>query len=96
MTCYQWEDPQFMDRLAEEYVRFEPYLRQGLTQFLADQGHVVSDTKWFAIGFYNMPGVQKIRDLKTFQLGKIMSIHGTVTRTTEVKPELQIGAFTCT
>ena len=27
MTSYPWEDPCFMDRLAEEYVRFEPYLR---------------------------------------------------------------------
>ena len=39
MTSYNWEDPNFMDRLQGEYVRFEPYLRQGLTMFLADQGH---------------------------------------------------------
>ena len=39
--------------------------------------------------------MQKIRDLKTFNLGKIMSISGTVTRTTEVKPELHIGSFRC-
>ena len=42
-----------------------------------------------------MPAVNKIRDLKTINLGKVMSIQGTVTRTTEVKPELQIGAFRC-
>ena len=36
MSSFVWEDPQFMDRLAGEYVRFEPYLRQGLTMFLAD------------------------------------------------------------
>lgn len=55
----------------------------------------MSETKWFQVGIYNLPGVQKIRDLKTFALGKIMSISGTVTRTTEVKPELQIGSFRC-
>jgi len=33
--------------------------------------------------------------LKTANLGKIMSIEGTVTRTTEVKPELSIGTFRC-
>lgn len=36
-----------------------------------------------------------MRDLKTSNLGKIMSIEGTVTRTTEVKPELSIGTFKC-
>ncbi len=29
-------------------------------------------------------------------LGRLMSIHGTVTRTTEVKPELLLGTFKCT
>lgn len=95
LTNFQWEDPQFIDRLQGEYVRFEPYLRQGLTQFLADQGHQITDSKWYSVGIYNMPSVHKIRDLKTASLGKIMSIQGTVTRTTEVKPELQIGAFRC-
>ena len=96
MTSYNWEDPNFMDRLQGEYVRFEPYLRQGLTAFLADQGHQITNSKWYQVGFYNMPNLHKIRDLKTISLGRIMSIKGTVTRTTEVKPELQIGAFRCT
>lgn len=96
MTSYNWEDPNFMDRLQGEYVRFEPYLRQGLTTFLADQGHQITNSKWYQVGFYNMPNLHKIRDLKTISLGRIMSIKGTVTRTTEVKPELQIGAFRCT
>ena len=39
--------------------------------------------------------MNKIRDLKTLALGRLMSIHGTVTRTTEVKPELMIGSFKC-
>ena len=42
-----------------------------------------------------MPSIQKIRDLKVSALGRLMSIHGTVTRTTEVKPELLQGAFKC-
>ena len=39
LSSYNWEDPQFMDRLQGEYVRYEPYLRQGLTNFLSNQGH---------------------------------------------------------
>ena len=42
-----------------------------------------------------MPAINKIRDLKVQCLGRLMSIHGTVTRTTEVKPELLEGAFKC-
>lgn len=95
LTSFQWEDAQFMDRVQSEYVRFEPYLRQGLTQFLAEQGHAVTESKWYEIGIYNLPAVHKIRDLQTHNLGRIMAIQGTVTRTTEVKPELQIGAFKC-
>lgn len=90
-----WEDPQFIDRLQSEYVRFEPYMRQALTQFLSDQGHEINHSKWYQVGIYNLPHVNTIRDLKTINLGKVMSIQGTVTRSTEVKPELQIGAFRC-
>jgi DNA replication licensing factor MCM6 len=42
-----------------------------------------------------MPAIQKIRELKVSTLGRLMSIHGTVTRTTEVKPELLNAAFKC-
>lgn len=43
-----------------------------------------------------MPQINKIRELKTLSLGRLMSIHGTITRTTEVKPELMLGSFKCT
>jgi DNA replication licensing factor MCM6 len=42
-----------------------------------------------------MPNVNKLRELKSLALGRLMSIHGTVTRTTEVKPELMVGSFKC-
>ena len=58
-------------------------------------GHVIDGNRFFQIAIYNLPKVDKVRDLKTANLGKIMSIEGTVTRTTEVKPELSIGTFRC-
>lgn len=51
--------------------------------------------RYYQIGYYNLPNINKIRDLKVNALGRLMSIHGTVTRTTEVKPELIVGAFKC-
>ena len=40
------------------------------------------------------PGT-RIRDLKTRKIGQLLTIIGTVTRTSEVRPELVTGAFAC-
>ena len=37
----------------------------------------------------------RIRDLKTSLLGKLTAITGTITRSTEVRPELIQGSFLC-
>jgi DNA replication licensing factor MCM6 len=49
----------------------------------------------FLVAIYNLPQIMRIRELKCNQLGRLMSIQGTVTRTTEVKPELLVGNFMC-
>ncbi|KAF9426494.1 MCM DNA helicase complex subunit mcm6 [Podila epigama] len=49
----------------------------------------------FSVAFYNVPAHEGIRDLRMSRLGKLMSISGTVTRTSEVRPELVYGTFTC-
>ena len=96
LASFDWgEEDRFMDRLLLDYALYEPYLKQGLTLFLAEQGLIFTNQKWFQIGIYNLPQIDKIRDLKTLSIGKIMSIKGTVTRTTEIKPELQLGSFKC-
>lgn len=43
----------------------------------------------------NLPLTSGIRDLRMDKLGKLMAISGTVTRTSEVRPELISGTFTC-
>ena len=43
----------------------------------------------------HLDAVQKIRDMKTLYVGKLTSISGTITRTTEVRPELVLGSFLC-
>jgi DNA replication licensing factor MCM6 len=43
----------------------------------------------------NLDSVQKIRDMKTLYVGKLTAISGTITRTTEVRPELVLGNFRC-
>jgi DNA replication licensing factor MCM6 len=85
----------FVTSLVKEYHRFEIYLRKALSQFMNDLGHTYAKDRFLQLGYYNMPAIQKIRDLKVHSLGRLMSIHGTVTRTTEVKPELLLASFKC-
>lgn len=51
--------------------------------------------KLFAIAFYNLPLVSRIRNLRTNSIGQLLSISGTVTRTSEVRPELHLATFIC-
>ncbi|KAL9624135.1 MAG: hypothetical protein Q9160_001657 [Pyrenula sp. 1 TL-2023] len=51
--------------------------------------------KVFTIAFYNLPLVSRVRQLRTDQIGKLLSISGTVTRTSEVRPELSLATFIC-
>ena len=37
----------------------------------------------------------QVRELRTELIGRLTAIQGTVTRTTEVRPELMFGAFFC-
>ena len=50
---------------------------------------------YYQIAIYNLPQITVIRDLRTLNLGRLMSIYGTVTRTTDAKPELIMGTFRC-
>lgn len=36
-----------------------------------------------------------LRDMKSIKLGKLTCMRGTVTKTTEVRPELIVGVFRC-
>ncbi|KAL4931678.1 MCM DNA helicase complex subunit MCM6 [Aspergillus undulatus] len=51
--------------------------------------------KLFSIAFYNIPLVSRLRQLRTSQIGKLLSVSGTVTRTSEIRPELSLGTFIC-
>lgn len=49
----------------------------------------------FFVAFYNLPKIERIRAVRTDKIGAIISICGTVTRTSEVRPELFYGSFLC-
>ncbi|KAJ8107546.1 hypothetical protein OPT61_g8792 [Boeremia exigua] len=51
--------------------------------------------KLFTLAFYNLPLVSRIRQLRTTSIGSLLSISGTATRTSEVRPELSMATFVC-
>lgn len=54
-----------------------------------------SKKAYYTVSIYNLPQITQIRELRTLNLGRLMSIYGTVTRTTDAKPELILGTFRC-
>eukprot|EP00937_MAST-01D_sp_MAST-1D-sp2_P004520 g4520.t1 len=93
-------DVQLFDAIESEHSRLEPYLREAVRSFVRaqDAEYVLAGDrgeKEFFVSFYNMRTVNKIRELRTDKIGQLCSITGTVTRTSEVRPELFSGTFTC-
>jgi len=93
-------DSELAEALELEFYRFDPHLRHALQQLVhvVDPSYVCDLDKGqreFFLSFYNFPQVEHIRSLSTEKIGRLVSINGTVTRTTEVRPELLYGAFLC-
>ena len=103
------KDDVLADAIQRQYYRFLPYLRKALHNLVADyepeylkinptsaaMDSTNLQSREFSVAFYHLPLVSAIRDLRTDKIGTLMSISGTVTRTSEVRPELLFGSFTC-
>lgn len=84
--------------ISDEYLRFEPYLKNACKRFVMElRPNVISDdpNKDINIAFYNMPIIKRLRELGTSEIGRLTSVTGVVTRTSEVRPELLQGTFKC-
>ncbi|KAF7355627.1 DNA helicase [Mycena sanguinolenta] len=103
------KDDVLADAIQKHYYRFLPYIRQALMNLVAefepeylkinpsaantDSANLQS--RDFNVAFYHLPLVSGIRNLRTEKIGTLLSISGTVTRTSEVRPELLSGSFIC-
>ena len=85
--------------ISEEYLRFEPYLKNACKRFVMEQKPTfISDdnpNKDVNLAFYNLPVIKRLRELATSEIGKLVSVTGVVTRTSEVRWELLQGTFKC-
>ncbi|GMN67104.1 hypothetical protein TIFTF001_036163 [Ficus carica] len=85
--------------ISDEFLRFEPYLKNACKRFVMDQKPTfISDdnpNKDINLAFFNLPVCKRLRELTTAEIGKLVSVSGVVTRTSEVRPELLQGTFKC-
>ncbi|KAJ7969377.1 DNA helicase [Quillaja saponaria] len=85
--------------ISDEYLRFEPYLKNACKRFVMElKPTFISDdnpNKDINVAFYNIPVIKRLRELSTGEIGKLVSVTGVVTRTSEVRPELLQGTFKC-
>ena len=82
------------EMIQNGFFKFEDYLRKALHQFMFRLDPDTKEDEVFYLAFYGLP-LETIRTLKTERLGKLMAISGTVTRSSEVRPELLQGSFIC-
>lgn len=97
LTSFDHQDPEFIRNIVHNFHKFEPSLRRGLTKFMQKYTETTQHQRqpYYALAIHQLPQTTKIRDLRTQNLGRLMSIYGTVTRTTDSKPELIEGTFIC-
>ncbi|KAG5516150.1 hypothetical protein RHGRI_037009 [Rhododendron griersonianum] len=85
--------------ISDEYLRLEPYLKNACKRFVMEQKptFITDDNpnKDVNVAFFNLPLLKRLRDLATADIGKLISVSGVVTRTSEVRPELLQGTFKC-
>ncbi|GAB2234297.1 hypothetical protein Drorol1_Dr00003544 [Drosera rotundifolia] len=85
--------------ISDEYLRFEPYLRSACKRFVMERKPNFnaddSVNRDVNVAFFNIPLVKRLRELSTGELGRLVSVTGVVTRTSEVRPELLQGTFKC-
>ena len=86
--------------IQQHYLRVQSALLKAVSTFVRSINPEV--TEWVSssphplgLGFYNLGDSHGLRSLRTAKLGELQAIGGTVTRTSEVKPELMVAVFDC-
>ncbi|CAM9337368.1 unnamed protein product, partial [Scytosiphon promiscuus] len=95
-------DQELGEAIELEYLRFMPFMNKALARLVQEEyPNYANDAddqdapKEFYVSFFNLPLVERVRQLKTNRIGRLVSVSGTVTRSTDVRPELLRGTFTC-
>ncbi|EFN51204.1 hypothetical protein CHLNCDRAFT_28165, partial [Chlorella variabilis] len=93
-------DQSLAANIAEAYYRLEPFLHAAVRAFVRQHLDTFAENedgsdKQFWISFYGLLETDRLRSLRSAKIGKLSQFVGTVTRTTDVRPELYTGTFRC-
>ena len=95
-------DSELAEAIQTDFIRFEPFLRRAIQTFVLELHPELDDpsnsepyNELFFVAIHNLPVTFPVRNLRTDKIGQLSSVSGTVTRTSEVRPELLIGSFRC-
>lgn len=88
------------DALVDSFYRFEPYVRRALFEFVRKYapGLEVDQAgrpRMFWVSVCGLPHVRRLRELRSDRIGSLVAFSATVTRTSEIRPELLVGTFQC-
>ena len=86
----------YYTHIITHFYRFEPALNKAVSDFFLNN----TDPEWakgrnFRVAFTNISNRRNIRELRVSLLGQLIQIYGTITRSSDVKPELIKGTFEC-
>jgi DNA replication licensing factor MCM6 len=102
-------DVELAEAIHSEFGRFEPFLRRAVESFvlqlhpeLQDSSSAAGDLRaahehLYMVAVFHLASnvTHSIRSLRGDDLGRLVSFVGTVTRSSEVRPELLVGSFRC-
>jgi DNA replication licensing factor MCM6 len=97
-------DAELAEALQTEYVRFEPYCQRAVRFFVeqlhpevaAEEDNSHAPPTLYSLAWWHVPASCRLRNLRMDRVGQLVTIAGcTVTRTSEVRPELLVGSFRC-
>ncbi|KAJ2057494.1 MCM DNA helicase complex subunit mcm6 [Coemansia sp. S146] len=88
-------DERAAQALLENYLRLDAYLSQAAQRVVQRASADSSVAIKVAVAVFGLPSVHRVRELRADKIGTLACIGGTVTRTTEVRPELVSGIFRC-
>eukprot|EP00917_Polyrhabdina_sp_WS-2016_P025072 GHVP01054031.1.p1 GENE.GHVP01054031.1~~GHVP01054031.1.p1 ORF type:complete len:788 (+),score=148.91 GHVP01054031.1:3-2366(+) len=91
---------QLSSDIQKEYYYYEPILREAIYDFCHSKypEYTVRQNgqkREFFISIKNIPIKLKLRELITEKIGMLTKVSGMITRTSEVRPELIKGVFSC-
>ncbi|OIR56705.1 MAG: DNA replication licensing factor Mcm6 [Amphiamblys sp. WSBS2006] len=93
-------DELWASSIGTDYYHLEPFLCEGVFLFCSKHypeyaTHAGGEKKLFHVSVHGFPVTHRVRELTTKKIGHLVRVKGMVTRTSEVRPELVQGGFTC-